>query len=216
MAKITKITKSMKDALVRCEATLERVRDVMIEGLEALQTIRDGHLYTIGGHATFADYCFKRWGISRATAYRLSAPEQRPAKATRKAPAEPEDGGLVVAAHEAEPPPEPATPVVGEVVETQKAARDIIAAGDVDFNAMISALDAAIGIYREMEVRDWGQGLDPGLGRDLERCRDAVKLGRPTWCPQCGGAGCHPCSGTGWLYTHQASQVKQDMKRKRR
>ena len=56
--------------LVELEAIVERGLTTFIEVGNALLEIRDSQLYR-RTHATFQDYCQKRWGISRPQAYRL-------------------------------------------------------------------------------------------------------------------------------------------------
>jgi hypothetical protein len=62
-----------KTALERCERQIEKgLAQFLIAG-SALRRIRDQKLYQpkYGPKATFETYCLKRWGFSRAHAYRL-------------------------------------------------------------------------------------------------------------------------------------------------
>jgi len=56
--------------LARCEAVIEPGLDAFVEVGSALIKIRDSQLYR-QNYSTFERYCRERWGLARATAYRL-------------------------------------------------------------------------------------------------------------------------------------------------
>src|SRR5512139_53643 len=56
-------------ALVELESIIERGQQTFVEVGQALMAIRDRRLYRQQGHATFEDYCQKRWGCTRRIGY---------------------------------------------------------------------------------------------------------------------------------------------------
>ena len=58
-------------SLTELEAIIERGQQTFVEVGQALMEIRDGRLYKEQGHATFEDYCQKRWGWQRRHGYEL-------------------------------------------------------------------------------------------------------------------------------------------------
>ncbi|NJO07342.1 MAG: hypothetical protein HC876_18520, partial [Chloroflexaceae bacterium] len=66
----TELSLSEMDALVQCEAIIERGLKTFFEVGTALVRIRDLELYRIE-YRTFEAYCADRWGISRPRAYEL-------------------------------------------------------------------------------------------------------------------------------------------------
>ncbi len=56
--------------LAELETVIERGQQTFVEVGQALMEIRDGRLYSEQGYPTFEEYCQRRWGWSRVTAYR--------------------------------------------------------------------------------------------------------------------------------------------------
>lgn len=62
------LSKTEQALLSECEAIIDEKRQVFFELGEALRKVRDGKLYR-QHHATFEEYCRKRWDFTRAWAY---------------------------------------------------------------------------------------------------------------------------------------------------
>lgn len=66
----TALSSVEQDRLAHEEAAIERGLDTFLRVGTALAAIRDQRLYR-ESHATFADYCQERWGLSRSRAYQM-------------------------------------------------------------------------------------------------------------------------------------------------
>ena len=64
------LTMAERDTLAECEKIVERGQQTFVEVGLALAKIRDRKLYRVG-HATFEEYCEKRWNWKRAYAHRM-------------------------------------------------------------------------------------------------------------------------------------------------
>lgn len=216
------------DLLARCEEVLEKARDALKDGLEALNTIRAKRLYLLAGYSRFDQYCADRWGLKRSTLFRYlaggddgdeEAPHEHGAVQTPTSlPADDEPKRVRAGSDERHHEPEADVPPPAEVngQKSRRKSDEVVENWAIAFQSVLEQVSELRSSILALSRMRCGGGLPQTIFRDLDRLKDDLRMAMPVACPACVGSGCRSCKMEGWVYAMQSRQIEQDMRSKRR